>query len=251
MATRYADFLRTLQPSWLRDPEGIDALHFAKGDAKDHLVEAAKDAVTSRFTGKAPTDALRLIGEERGLPRASGESDAAFALRLRQAWSIWPFAGTPYGVLLALKTAGYGNYPALATGTGWYHQLDGAGALVTTKGVPLDLGPPGWNTFVLYWPLPMLPAWVSGGIPGAHSDEMNAIRQTVKRWKSAASFFSRIVIQTSGLALGVPGIGPLLGSGTLGGTTVTYAAIQGLALGYPETQTLGGGLFLGLPPYAP
>lgn len=88
----------------------INLLEQDLGGEKDIQFERARQAVRSNNPAKAPGDALDVIGEERGLPRASGETDANYAERLRTCWDRadgWSFAGSHGALLQALARAGF------------------------------------------------------------------------------------------------------------------------------------------------
>lgn len=141
----YADWLKTQGPSWILGPQG-KALAGATGGAYDIQRDRILQAVLARFptAGQldstpgsatfgqlltAPSDALDQIGADRGLPRASGEADAAYAARLLAAWDIWPFAGSHYGVLRALKTAGYPGAIIVQDNGRWSRLTGSAGTI--------------------------------------------------------------------------------------------------------------------------
>lgn len=95
-----------LAPPSLMLPGG-QAVVGATGDLKDNLADRAKLAVLARFPLVAPPDALAEIGLERSILRGPSETDAQYAVRCQNAWQTWPFAGTPFGLLLTLFTLGY------------------------------------------------------------------------------------------------------------------------------------------------
>jgi hypothetical protein len=120
-----------LAPTFLLQPAGI-AFEGGLGDAKDALADRIKLAVLARFPNYAPPDALQALGIERNLPRGPSETDATYAARLVNAWSTWPWAGTPYGLLQALKSAGYANVIITQVRRN-YFSLDPNGNLVITS----------------------------------------------------------------------------------------------------------------------
>jgi hypothetical protein len=227
-------------PPWMRDGKGETLLR-AQGEGKDALMHLLRWGVKARFPMVAPPDALTLAGQERQLERGPSDTDAVFAARLVAAWEAWEFAGTPASVLNALWDAGYTSPPYLMVANGLRHTLNGARQLVSeANGAPQQL----WHLFVLYFhALPA--AWASGGIPEAHSAEANLIRRLVRRWKSTHSLFAKVTVRVSGNIWGAPTT--TWGASTWGGSVVTWAPIDGLAWGFPETQTWGGGLAWGTP----
>lgn len=210
---RYSSFrelLERVSPAWLLTAEGAAYLR-ALGGLQDSLVERAKDAVKARFPGYAPRDGLAAIGAERGLPRGKPDTDATYSARLQNAWDIWEWAGTATGILRALYFLGYTNC-YLQSQQGATHQLDASLNVVVTTGAPLTMTAPNfWNTFVLVFPQPHIPAWVSGGIPLQTSEEGQLIINTVVAWKAAFAKLDRVIIH---------GTGPIWGIGTWGAPRV-------------------------------
>jgi hypothetical protein len=120
--TAYQDFHDRLSPTALQGPVGT-AFESAYGAMKDALVARLAASVKAKFPGIAPADALAAIGAERLMDRGPGETDAAYAIRLQNAWNTWPLAGTPRGLLRALYDAGYPN-TAIVQQLGTTYQLD-------------------------------------------------------------------------------------------------------------------------------
>lgn len=126
MAGAYETWMRGpgFGPNWMHDPVG-NAYWGVVGAMIDQQVARMKLGLCARYPANAlaagMSDALDLQGNDRLLPRggstpgASDESDASYAIRLQQAWETWTQAGTPLGLLRALKIAGF---PVVATGTG-------------------------------------------------------------------------------------------------------------------------------------
>lgn len=102
----YRTYQTEIAPAFLRDSTA-DAWHRACGDAKDDEVDRLKRALKARMPLLAQPDAVAEIGIERGVERLPGESDASYAQRVVHAWESWQWAGTPYGVLVALSDLGY------------------------------------------------------------------------------------------------------------------------------------------------
>lgn len=162
MALTYKSWLADhLAPPWLR---GGDARHLlaSLGEFRDDAADAVKLAVLAKLPrAVTPADALGRIGADRLMPRGPAESDASYAARLAGAWESWPWSGTPYGILTALRLAGYGNSPELWTPRGMKHKLDGNNELVTTDaGVPLQVsGSNWWNHYGLVFRRPLPTQW--------------------------------------------------------------------------------------------
>lgn len=109
-------WLRNLPISWLAQREvGQDDVT-SYGSVMDDSVDRLRFGVQARMPTKAPADALPYIGTDRGIVQGGSiagpaESDADFGARAKKGWDeAWPYAGTPFGVLLQLYwTFGYLN----------------------------------------------------------------------------------------------------------------------------------------------
>jgi hypothetical protein len=197
----FADFQsQTLAPGWLRDEWGAAYLS-AFGARKDAHAALLKEAVKARMPGIAPSDALARLGAERGIDRGQGESEAAYRARVVAAWDVWRWAGTPFGLLLALYRAGYtpqsGKVILQTQGDpvagGYQYELradfDPAvhapeqALVVTGLGVVALGGLPAalWQDFAVFFVPPLLPAWDPA--PADASPEVNGIRSLITRWK--------------------------------------------------------------------
>jgi hypothetical protein len=161
---------KTLAPGWLQDPAGRAFLE-SLGARKDALAALAKEAVKASFPTLCPVDALGELGTECGIDRGAAESEAAYRKRVRAAWDQWKWAGTPYGLLLALYYAGYtpsSGKVVIQTQKGRQHELR----------VDFDPAVNGPDDAVS--PLP--PAWVPTP-PADASAEVESIRTLIRRWK--------------------------------------------------------------------
>lgn len=225
MAKSFRQYHAVLSPGWLLERFGARWAD-AFGNAKDWVVAGAKDAVKAKLPRIAPFDALDDIASERMLERGATETEAQFRARLVDAWSVWPWAGTAYGVLTALKIAGWDRV-ILAQERRRMFQLDAAGNLVITTltaGWEADPGADtSWALFDVifdnvafnYWP---------GGPPAEDSQDAITIKRVIRTWKAGHAQTGRIIILTAGRLWGYP-----LGStwatwngGTWGGNTATY-----------------------------
>jgi len=223
MAT-FKEFMVDTAPSWLGQSRG-EAWMRGLGDGKDAALAALKEAVKMRFLRYSSTDALAEVGLERQLQRSILDTDETYRERLLNAWELWPWAGTPYGVLGALFDQGYTN-AQLVIAKGVVFSMNGSRELVTSTYTPgaFTFGStPYWSKFILYFPAPQIARWVSGGVPANGSDEALAVIALVKKWKSAHSYFDRAVIQATGKTWGLP-VTQVWGAGTgvWGGTQVTW-----------------------------
>jgi len=109
------------------------AIQAALASAKDFAADRVRLGIKARFpgVGLAPSDALTQLGAERQITQNPGEADIAFAVRVLNAWNVWPYGGTARGVLRALYDAGYPN-TAIVQQLGGYYALDVNQNLVVT-----------------------------------------------------------------------------------------------------------------------
>lgn len=165
--TNYRGYQQSTAPTFLAQPYG-SAFMYALGYAKDVLLDRLKQSILARFPLYAPVDALSATGFERGIFRGPNEGQAAYAGRVANAWNAWAFAGTPYGILSQLNSAGYPDVAILSrkniytmatlntmvtgpTGTGGWQ-----------PGYP-TLNAPQWNVFTVIVDHPYPAAWLSSG----------------------------------------------------------------------------------------
>lgn len=215
---------QNLVPQWMRRPWWTK-FWIAIGAVLDMVTTAAKYAVKARFPDPqfAATDALDAQGGERILPRgrtgAGPESDAGFASRLVDAWNIWYWGGTAYGLLTALRTAGYPT-AILETVGGWQYSLDGGGNLVIVEllevsgllGTWLVRGSRSyWSEFSVVFSQPSLPTPATGSVsdwtvalPAGNSIEVANLVSTVKKWRPAFAYCAGITAITAGRSWGYP-----------------------------------------------
>jgi len=212
----YKDYLTDILPPWLRDPAG-EAWPRSTGDALDDALDRFKAAVRSRLPAAdakytPPSDALAAIGGERQLERSLLDTDATYQARLANAWATWGYGGTANGLLQALWDLGY-KRPKLCITNGLMYSLDGSRSLVLTTlqaGSWLSSWPSKWNRFDVLF-VPTLPLTADGAasnwptaVPASNSDEINALRRIIRRWKPASAVCNSIVIVTAGRVLGYP-----------------------------------------------
>lgn len=194
-----------LAPGWLQDPWGT-AFNGAIGKRKDAAVDMLKEAAKSDLPGVCPSDALALLGTERGIDRGKAEAEGSYRDRVRAAWDTWRWAGTPYGVLLAFYWAGYRPTSGKvviqtqgdATAGGYQYELRSdfdpaihapeVALTVTSLGVVHLGGTPSelWQDFAVLFIPPVLPDWLSS-MPGDSSAEVDTIRTLITRWKAGHS----------------------------------------------------------------
>jgi hypothetical protein len=198
-----------LATGFLRGDAGRAFLE-AFGAMKDAQVARAKEAVKARMPGVCPADALAILGGERGIDRGLTESEESFRSRVRSAWDVWRWAGTPYGLLLAFYWAGYrptSGKVVLQTQGGKQHELradfDPAvhtpeNAIVVTNlgvvhlgGTPAEL----WSDCAVIFLPPVVPAWLPTP-PADGSAEVEAIRRLISKWKPAHARCVRLRVST-------------------------------------------------------
>ena len=104
----YEGWLPELAPPWLQGPRGR-ALLEGWGSGLDEYASWLATGVLARWAAIAPEDALNLLGTERGLTRYPGESLESWRSRVLGAWDFWSWAGTEYGLRVALGQLGYAS----------------------------------------------------------------------------------------------------------------------------------------------
>jgi hypothetical protein len=236
----YETWLPGQVPAWMKDPDGAH-LWAMVGRMLDLDRDKLNQGVLARFPVKGsvdangtfstpPTEALDAIGADRGLPRASGESDAAYAARLINAWATWTFAGSHYGVLRALEVAGFVSPKGIIVqDNGRWSQITGS------AGTEADLsfgdlaacanrgGLPGW-TFDFEVDIFSRFALVYTSMPAALSTEAGQTihNQIVNKWRPGkADFVGTFVIDSAriwGFAAAPPAL-PVWGVGNWGGAS--------------------------------
>jgi hypothetical protein len=224
-----------LAPTWLQKPGGQAWLR-AHGDLKDWLVGILTQAVKARAPAFAPLDALQLLGHERQIDRGITETVANYRARVVEAWELWQYGGTAWGLLRAMLAAGYPTVYLLSQ-TGATYSLDGAGQLVVSVvpgsihlgGSPAEL----WSDFgmLITTPLPnpwpsalgytlpvMLPSVTTSTlvIPPDGSSEQRSVSALIKAWKPAHARCVKVVV-TDGHVWGVGGL-------TWGQASLTWGA---------------------------
>lgn len=165
VTTAYQAYQPSLGPTWLKGTYGALWLR-AFGQVKDGLVDRLKAGIKARMPLLAPHDALEALGVERGIDRATGESDTSYAARVQQAWDAWEFAGTAKGILVALAALGY--TAAIGQANRRMFTLDGDGEVVVTT-LPVgswasDATQAFWSTFQVIFPQPLPTDWLAGGL---------------------------------------------------------------------------------------
>jgi hypothetical protein len=118
----YKEWLQSTGVPWLTGNLVGRSYWAAIGGALDDEVSQIIQATQASFPDSAPPDALPALADEFQMDQVPGEPNATFATRLRTAWSIWPYAGSSVGLLLALYYAGFPN-AVVVQQNGTYAQL--------------------------------------------------------------------------------------------------------------------------------
>lgn len=218
----YEAFRQSWGPSWLKNSGG-QRWQASHGAFADVLVARWKAAVKAGFPDYAPADAMPYLQSEIGIPRAPGDSDSDYAAKLLRAWELWPFAGTPLGLLLAFEAAGYDPTQYVIVQQEYRaYGLDSNTALPPYERLIIysligdrwtfDWDFTLWSRFgVLFPDSANLPAgWLAGAaspptaITTPDKDEVNAMITMVRKWKRAAATFEWIRVCTGGAIWGWP-----------------------------------------------
>lgn len=206
----------------------IKLLEADLGTEKDIQFERARQGVLSNNPATCPDDALAYIGEERGLPQATGESLGNYRERLRTAWDRndgWLFAGSHGSLLLALQRAGFpAGDPNGCHVIQRIKLYSWIAAGVVTFGTHADwtfgAEPAGsWNQFaIVFGADPAVPVGSSLADGDPSAALLNSI---VAQWKPAKALFMGTWVVLSGSIWGWPPSTALWGAGgrTWGGSS--------------------------------
>ena len=114
-AFQFRDQFYALVPPWLRTGNGEKYL-YPMETARDLLCEKAYQAVTIRLPGVGDSSNLAYLAEDRKLVQGPAESNAAFALRLQNAFSAWAKAGSALAVIGQLQAYMQALQPGVPAG---------------------------------------------------------------------------------------------------------------------------------------
>jgi hypothetical protein len=208
-------------PRWLLGPRGAAWLE-SSGDTKDASCDELKAAVKLRFASTAPGDGLDLMGADRMIERAIGETNASYRARIIDAWNLWQFGGTAWGLLRALAGVGYPT-ATICIARGLRFSLDSNWDLVT------EILPGGWTLGdVAFWSrfnvifMAQPPGWIT--MPAADDPRVELVRRTIRRWKASFATCTGIEILVSGLLWGLPPSRVWTGAVNWGSTSWHYLA---------------------------
>lgn len=97
--TTFRDAAWTLSPARLRTTRAAQMVYAFIGYPLDVLCQAAKEAVSARFPGQCPEDALSYHSRDRGITRGPGETTDSFRARLGRWLDVWRGAGVGRAML--------------------------------------------------------------------------------------------------------------------------------------------------------
>lgn len=184
-------------PPWLSTGQA-ERYMYTLQTATDALVEKASQAIAIRFPGCGDPSQLPYLAHDRQLVQGPGELNAAFVVRLQNAFTFWNQAGSRYCVAEALQSflvnllpGVPGTRPLFALVTGSYPTV--ATWLTQYVGDPIGYGTPTLQTV-----LPSNFDWDGGA----------------QRWRAWCVIYGHRVVVSSGASASIgTGYGPLSGSG--------------------------------------
>lgn len=153
----------------------LSALAFMIGHYADMMCDATVDAVKMRWPTHAPSDAVRLLGAERGIYQGPGEPLASYALRVRGAWGAWGNAGAVGSLLSQLEAIS----PSPECWENHTSQQSDASR---------------WHRFWIVWPA----GTHSWSTASSLADAAATTRLVAERWKRSRSTLASVVIVESG-----------------------------------------------------
>ena len=216
------------QPGFLQG-EKSRAFGSGVGYFKDWYIETLLVGVRSRFCLQCPPDALPYHGDERGLFRYVGDSDDDYRARINDAWYLWTFGGTSWGVVNQLNSAGF---PSVAIYENW-QWLGFPPSISPITHLPYAIGDEWWRFHVQIMdtinPFGGLSfrwgdssrTWGDGKLWGFTHVPPNwsQVIPIIKKWKPAHTILASLDILLDGWAYGEGGI--VWGGGQLwGGTSI-------------------------------
>lgn len=101
-STTFRDMVYALSPSWLRGFVGYRYM-YSMAIQFDAIADAAAYAVRARFPTIAPPDALPFLANDRQIEQGFREPTPAYLTRLTQWLDRHAHAGSPFGLLMALR----------------------------------------------------------------------------------------------------------------------------------------------------
>jgi hypothetical protein len=207
----FASYQPETQPTFLRGSWGE---HWGRGlgYVKDLFVEWCLWGVRARFVLDAPADALKFIGEERGIPHYPTDhpedtQELFYRQRLLSAWRLWRFSGTTRGIREALRYLGFPNSDVQEQTTFHFPPSPGhSGDEEWWRFVVVLMPPHGFTlsswrigTRATHPPIGAGPPYIGDGRrPAAHQ----YIIPTIKAWKGAHTQLLYLLVIIQGAVIG-------------------------------------------------
>jgi hypothetical protein len=113
-STTFRDMVQAISPSWLQGFVGLRYM-YSMAIQFDAIADAAAYAVRARFPDLAPPDAFQFLANDRQIDQGFQEPQSNFATRLTQWLDRWAHAGSPFGLLLAVRGFVSPDLPEVAT----------------------------------------------------------------------------------------------------------------------------------------
>ena len=221
------DLAYTLSPSWLRGPNGSRLL-YAMAIQFDALTDWAAYAVRAGHPSLSPNDADPDLAQCRQIAQGPTEPRASWLARLTQWLDRWAHAGSPWGVLMAVRAWVSPDVPevAIISNNGDW-DLVNAGALCDPTHPPvhslflngwdwdslsapyMELMPGGiawWRVWVVIWPgiwSRSTQAYGDGStygdghlysVTGPTPAGIAGLQAQVREWKSANTWVPNIIL---------------------------------------------------------
>jgi len=183
--------VRAYAPWFALGPNGARFLE-PIGRSFDRVLQAAVDAVRLRYPSVCPDDALSIIGRDRRLPRAPGESREAYVRRLLLWLDYWALAGLPLGLLYAIQSYVFPGYPSVSTidrGGRWFTLDAGTSATLTPyEAATLPCAPPpgfaaATSRYVPIQTMPRPPFWFRQANPNNWDYDSNTHPERSESWQ--------------------------------------------------------------------
>lgn len=227
LGTTLRDESDAISPSWWNGPNG-QRVRYALSTPLDALLDAYTYATYAMTATYGPSDALTWIGQDRLIIQGFQQSLADYRERLVMWLDIWPYAGKPTGVMLAVQRWILPQLPQIQVVTNssvWYAYGTGsdefppgqlhASAPQQTIGANNwnwdNLGTPGWfRSWLIIQAVAPSPTWItmlgnwgSGltwgqtticwGLNCAANIPLG-LATLVKQWKRAGCWYQWIII---------------------------------------------------------
>lgn len=194
--TTFAQYLVAHYPTFLLGPWGR-RWGAAEGGELDALSGAAKAAAKAGFVALAPSALLPLLAADVGLEAAPGEGANSLRARVRGAWEAWSWAGTAYGVAVAVGLLGYGTPVVI----GWHRMRWDATATRWARAILVFTGRATFGASAFG-------AATYGGRQAQGIETADAavarpqLRRVLRKWLNARDRVERVVIARGGARYG-------------------------------------------------